>query len=259
MRWYGPAQPTKVTGTSTHRVDTYGRKVGTWVTAGQTSNWCPGTIAGTPAILVTHGPRTGNLVGLTFDMGGGLTRARDLVEWLIANSVAATIFPTGSIGTGTAEGRALLQLFAAHRDLIDVGNHSWDHPDFSKLDATQIARQLNRTEAAVPPLVGSSTKPLFRPPYGISPPAVRAAVGAAGWTLDITWDTVTTDYVAPSQGGPTADQIVQQVLSKVQPGSIVIMHVDGVNTLHALPAIVAGLQQKGLVPARMQDLLALDL
>ena len=259
MSWYKPGQPTRVTGASTHQVDTYGRKVGTWVPDGQNSRWCAGTIAGSPAVRVTHGPRTSTLVGLTFDMGGGLTRASDLVAWLIDNNVPATIFPTGRIGTTTAEGRRLLKVFAAHRDLLDVGNHSWDHPDFSTLDPAQISTQLARTEAAVKPLAGSSTKPLFRPPYGRAPDAVKAAVGAAGWTLDITWDTVTTDYLSPSQGGPTADEIVQQVLSKVRPGSIVIMHIDGVHTLDALPAIVAGLRAMGLTPARMQDLLALDL
>src|SRR5437870_5264416 len=80
------------------------------------------------------GPRTSHQVALTLDMGGRLDPAVQIMDWLIANDVKATIFPTGVMGT-TAIGRQVLARVKAHPDLFAVGNHSWDHPDFRNLDA----------------------------------------------------------------------------------------------------------------------------
>src|SRR5262245_2895060 len=51
------------------------------------------------ATVVRHGPRTTKTVALTFDMGGRLDPALDIVAWLVDHDVPATIFPTGKTGT----------------------------------------------------------------------------------------------------------------------------------------------------------------
>ena len=84
---------------------------------------------------------------------------------------------------------------------------------------------------------------------------MKAAVGAAGWALTVRWDVVTTDYLPQPQGGPTTAQLVDQVLSHVRNGSIVIMHLGGYQTLEALPAIVQGLRDRGLEPVTLESLL----
>jgi peptidoglycan/xylan/chitin deacetylase (PgdA/CDA1 family) len=207
------------------------------------------------SLLVSHGPRSGNGVALTFDMGGRLDPALQIVDWLIAHDVAATVFPTGKTGSETAVGKEVLARVAAHPELFDVGNHSWDHPYLTGLDRAAIGSQLTRTEEAVAPLAGQTTKPLFRPPYGAQDLAVRRAAGALGWTYTVTWDVDTVDWKAESDGGPTADDIVARVLTRVQPGSIVLMHLGGYETLDALPRIVAGLQDRGLQPVTLGAML----
>ncbi|MGZ6338914.1 MAG: polysaccharide deacetylase family protein [Candidatus Limnocylindrales bacterium] len=211
--------------------------------------------AGSPSVVVEHGPRGSGLVALTFDMGGRLDPAVATVEWLVGHRVQATVFPTGATGSGTDAGRQVLALLAAHRDLFRIGNHSWDHPYFTQLTATAIADQLQRTEAAVAPLAGSSTKPFFRPPYGAQDATVRTAVGAAGWACMVLWDVDTVDWKPESDGGPTTDDIVARVLSRAQGGSIVLMHLGGYNTLEALPAIVDGLRARGLEPVTLGEML----
>ena len=258
VRWYAAADPDQVTGTTTLTVAYYGRKLGSWIGAGTGTGACPGSLLGQPAIRIAHGRRSGSQVALTFDMGGGLSRAGPLLRWLVAHHVPATIFATGVATTTTPEGRSLLALIAAHRDLLDIGNHSWDHPDFAKLDAAHIRDQLDRAEAAIAPLAGGTTKPLFRPPYGIAHGPEKQAVGVAGWALDVVWDVTTTDFIAPADGGPSAAQLVAEVLPHVLGGSIVIMHADGYNTLAALPRIVAGLAQRGLHPVRLGSMLGID-
>src|SRR5262245_14078036 len=106
-----------------------------------------------PATVVSHGARTVKNVALTFDMGGRMDPAVDIVQWLIDHDVHATLFPTGRSGSQTAEGLAAMQLAATRPDLFDFGNHSWDHPHFTELTADAMALQLQQTEAALAPVI----------------------------------------------------------------------------------------------------------
>ncbi len=210
---------------------------------------------GGSSLLVSHGSRSARAVALTFDMGGRLDPALDIIAWLVDHDIRATVFPTGEVASTTAVGQAVLAQVAAHPELFAIGNHSWDHPDFRDLDAAAIASQLDRTETAVEESTGRSTKPFFRPPYGGENAAVLKAVGAAGWAYTVVWDVDTIDWRAPSDGGPSAADIEAKVLSRVQGGSIVLMHLGGWHTLEALPGIVDGLRARGYEPVTLEDLL----
>lgn len=209
----------------------------------------------TTSVVVSNGPRGGNGVALTFDMGGRLDPALDIVDWLIANDVPATIFPTGASASTTDVGKAVMAGVAAHPDLFSVGNHTWDHPDMTKLQAPAMTTELQDTETAVMALTGSSTKPFYRPPYGTQDLASRKVAGQLGWAFTILWDVDTVDWKPISDGGPTADDIVARVLSRARGGSIVLMHLGGYETYAALPRIVAGLRSLGLQPVTLSRLL----
>jgi peptidoglycan/xylan/chitin deacetylase (PgdA/CDA1 family) len=214
----------------------------------------PTTAAG-PATVISNGPRSAANIALTFDMGGRLDPAVQIVQWLIDHEVHATLFPTGASGTQTAQGLAALHLAATRPDLFDMGNHSWDHPDFRGLTAAQMAAQLASSEAALAPIVGS-TQPWFRPPFGASNDQVRAGIGAAGWRYSVMWDVDTIDWRPVADGGPTASDIVAKVGSDARGGSIVLMHLGGWNTLEALPGILAALEGRGLEPVTLDRMFA---
>lgn len=206
------------------------------------------------ATVVRHGSRSTPTVALTFDMGGRLDPALDILGWLVANDVPATIFPTGKTGTGTTQGLAALDIVASHRNLFDLGNHSWSHPDFRDLDAAAMRSQLERSESALLATINMSTRPWFRPPFGGLDDQVPAVVGAAGWSHIVMWDVDTIDWRPLSDGGPTAADMVDKVVSKSKAGSIVLMHLGGYNTLEALPGIVDGLRARGLTPVTLDTM-----
>lgn len=214
---------------------------------------------GKPATVISHGDRALPEIALTFDMGGRLDPAVDTVQWLIDHGVHATLFPTGKSGTQTALGLAAMELAAEHPDLFDFGNHSWSHPDFRDLTAAEMAEQVTSTETALQPIVGS-TKPWFRPPFGGYNAAVKAGVGAAGWKYLVMWDVDTIDWRPVDNGsgppGPTTSQIVAKIRDNAKGGSIVLMHLGGYNTLAALPGILDALEDKGLFPVTLTEMLA---
>ncbi|RPH36145.1 MAG: hypothetical protein EHM90_02670, partial [Chloroflexi bacterium] len=80
---------------------------------------------GEPEIIAVA-PDAGQAMALTFDMGGRLDPALDIMAFLVANEVCATLFPTGAMSE-TSTGQAVLALVAEHPELFEVGNHTMHH------------------------------------------------------------------------------------------------------------------------------------
>jgi len=207
--------------------------------------------------LIYHGSRASNRIALTFDMGGRVDPALDIMQWLIDNRVPATIFMTGSMVDNpyTDYGRRVLYIVEANLDLFELGNHSYSHPDFTTLSAAGMVSELNRTQESIGQYVTLRTPPLFRPPFGAQDGRVLYEVGHATYTKTIMWDIDTIDWLPPSEGGPSASDIVAKVVNNAQGGSIVLMHLGGYNTYAALPGIVSGLRARGFEFVTVGELL----
>lgn len=207
--------------------------------------------------LIAYGNRDSSLVALTFDMGGRVDPALDIINYLVANQVPATIFITGAMveNENTDAGRQVLGIVAAHPELFRLGNHSYTHPSFTELSPAMMREELARTEAAIARYVSISPRPYFRPPNGAYNATVVSTVAGAGYPDTIYWDIDTIDWKPESDGGPTVDEIVAKVSERALGGSIVLMHLGGYNTYEALPRILSALQSKGLQPTAMHDVL----
>jgi len=206
------------------------------------------------ALLLSNGDRKSSDVALTFDLGGEVTPTLDIVNWLIDNDVPATIFVEGQTISTTDVGRKALTLIAAHPDLFTIANYSWDGLAFTDLTDAQIREELSLADQAIVLATGRSTKPFFRPPAGAQDGHVRTTAGAEGYRFMVMWDVDTLDAKPPTEGGPTAADIVAKVLSRAAGGSIVQLHIGGYNTLDALPGVVDGLRQRGLQPVSLNTM-----
>jgi peptidoglycan/xylan/chitin deacetylase (PgdA/CDA1 family) len=133
---------------------------------------------------------------------------------------------------------------------MEIGNHSWSHPKFTGLSDEQIDTQLRRTNDLIHQLTGQ-TPTLFRPPFGDRDGRVRKEVAADGfhtvcWALD-SWDSV--------KQGITSEEISKRVLDRVKPGDVVLLHVGSEATAEALPAILEGLDSRGLRVVPVSELM----
>lgn len=214
-------------------------------------------------------PNAGPGVALTFDMGGRMDPAVDIMNFLVANRVCATIFATG-IMSETAQGQQVLAIIRAHPELFEIANHTMYHCDLVRggggspstapcaggpPGADRIRQEMTEAEAILRAGTGQNPQPYWRPPYGSISDAVLSAVASAGYTKTFLWDIDTIDWKPIGDGGPTAEQIAAKVIGNAVNGSNVLFHLGGFETLDSLRLIVPGLRDRGFTLTSLSDLL----
>ena len=202
--------------------------------------------------VVAHGSRSVRSVALTFDA----CSTRDVSQYdqritqvLLATRTPATIFLGGS---WAKEEAAHVRELAAHPDLFELGNHTYTHPHMPAVkDDARMRQELLRTQSEVEALTGR-TPLLFRPPYGEWDARVVKTAAALG-LITVEYDLASGD---PDQHA-TKEKLVEWVLRKVQPGSIVVMHLNHLrfHTAEALPPIIEALRARGYQLVTVGELL----
>ncbi|WP_214746772.1 LysM peptidoglycan-binding domain-containing protein [Exiguobacterium sp. s189] len=206
------------------------------------------SVSAAASTFITSVNTTSKVVALTFDDGADGANTNKILDILAKNNVKATFFLTGS---GANNHPQYIKNIAVKGH--QLGNHSYTHPDFTKLTATQMKSELDRTEALIQSLTGKTTKPIFRAPFGAVNSTVLNGVGAAGYGYTIQWNIDTIDWK-----GLTASQINTKVQTNIKPGSIVLMHTGAgaPGTPLALPTMISQLKAKGYQFVTVSQLLA---
>jgi peptidoglycan/xylan/chitin deacetylase (PgdA/CDA1 family) len=129
-----------------------------------------------------------------------------------------------------------------------VFNHTLDHRSFTGasdsfggLSAAGRRAELDEADAIIAPLIGHSTRPYYRPPYGDEDAALAAEVAADGYTRKIGWSVDSLGW-----RGLQAADIVSRCLKLAAPGAVYVFHVGRASQdALALPRIIASLRDKG--------------
>jgi peptidoglycan/xylan/chitin deacetylase (PgdA/CDA1 family) len=198
------------------------------------------------ALATTTGPqRTGvgpHEVALTFDDGPS-SDTLPMLAVLERYNVPATFFTVGYLAAARPD-----LLVAEANAGMSVEDHSWDHPDLTRLSIPAIDDELTRAANAIQTAIGRRPT-CFRPPYGSTNTTV-AAEGAKLGLTQILWNVDPSDYLRPG-----ADVIASRVLAAgTGRGLIVGIHDGGGDrsqTIAALPAIIQGLRARGYTFVRL--------
>ncbi|WP_128433647.1 polysaccharide deacetylase family protein [Streptomyces cyaneus] len=169
-------------------------------------------------------------IALTFDDGPAAPETATLLDHLARYKARTTFFVVG-------------QNMAAHPALVraeakaghEIGNHTWNHPDLTKLTPEQVAYQLRRTSAAIKAATGKAPT-LFRPPYG----AINTKVKAATTLAPVLWDIDTEDWKYRDSA-----KVAQTVIAKARRNSVVLMHDIHPTSVAAVPQILRTLTAEG--------------
>ena len=129
-----------------------------------------------------------------------------------------------------------------------VFNHTLDHRSFTGvsdqlggLSAARRRAELEDADAIIAPLIGHSTRPYYRLPYGDDDARVAADVQPAGYSHKIGW---TVDSLG--WRGAQSAEIVARCLKLAAPGAMYVFHVGHTSQdALALPQIIGGLRDRG--------------
>ncbi|MCS5713457.1 polysaccharide deacetylase family protein [Herbiconiux sp. CPCC 205716] len=203
--------------------------------------------SGAPLSLPAAGPRGDEdvdctvfaCIAVTFDDGPGQYTGA-VLDALAERRAAATFYVQGY---RVEQNRGML--VRADAEGHQIGNHTWNHPDLTKLPDAEVRSQLDRTSALIRATIGAAPT-TFRPPYGAVDKRVLddTALPAILWTVD------TLDWQLPDD-----DVLLGRAVTSVDPGDIVLLHDVHENTARMTPAILDGLLGRGFTLVTVEQLL----
>ena len=201
------------------------------------------------ATFVSAGPADRRDVALTYHVSGDHALVTQLLDLLDARSVKITAFIVGSWLEANAD-IATRFTSAGH----ELANHTYTHPTFSTLSRADMQEEVERCREVLQRLTGTPGD-FFRPSgtaNGTDDPgaAVRDVARAAGYDTLAGFDVDPMDYADPG-----ASAVAARTLAAVHPGAIVSLHFGHAGTIDAMPAILDGLDARGLRPVTLRELL----
>ena len=151
-------------------------------------------------------------VALTFDDGPGPYTDR-LLKILRDNDAAATFFLIGNKVAANPDGARRIAEAG-----MEIGTHTWEHPDMTGIPPGDIAGQLSRGSDAITAATGQRPV-LLRTAGGLINDNVLAEAGKQG-LADINWDVIPFAWANDANTAATRYLLMTQI----KPNSVVLFH-----------------------------------
>ncbi|WP_379126982.1 polysaccharide deacetylase family protein [Paenibacillus sp. sgz500958] len=203
-----------------------------------------------PDTIKTQGPRVRS-IALTFDDVPDPRFTPQLLDVLRRYHVKATFFVVGSRAE-KHPGLVRRMIREGHA----VGNHSYNHPQFTKIGINDFRRQIIRTEDIIQRLGGY--KPRFiRPPYG------EISEGQLKWARSRGYQVVNWNVDSLDWRNLSKTQVKSNILTRAGKGAIILQHGGGGRgsnlrgSIQALPDVITLMRKRGYTFVTVPQLLKL--
>lgn len=198
----------------------------------------------TPFVIQKYGDLDHKVV-LTFDDGPSAEYTKPILDILKTKHAPATFFV---MGDNAEKNLPLLHQIAS--DGHEIGNHTFTHPNITKIEPQQMMLELNATERLIESqLFLKST--LFRAPYDVdTDPSTMAQVVPLSQAKDLGYITIGASIDSNDWQKPGVDKIVSNVMTGLEQhhGGIILLHDAGgdrTQTIQTLPTLIDTLRSKG--------------
>ncbi|MEH7177167.1 polysaccharide deacetylase family protein [Neobacillus vireti] len=182
------------------------------------------------------------MVSFIINVAWGNEYLPDILAALKKHQVSASFFLEGNWVKNNPD-LAKMIVSAGH----EVGNHSYSHPDMKRLAASQTREQLIRTNEVIKAATEKKSE-WFAPPSG-SYRDETVKIAAELNMKTVMWTVDTIDWRKP-----TPDQLINRVISKIDKGSMVLMHPTE-STAQSLDRLITMIEEKGLIIGTVSELM----
>jgi len=197
-------------------------------------------------LKATHqGDTTNKQIALTFDDGPHPVYTPQVLELLRRHHAKATFFCIG---------KNVSQYFDIVKQIHDaghtVGNHSYSHAQTIDFHGKRSwLDELQQTDDAIAQAIGRKPR-FFRPPYGVTTPHLANAIRSSSHRV-VGW------HVRPydTQESRSPNRIAQNILRKVKPGAIILLHDTHDRIVPVLEQLLPELYQRGYTLVTVAELI----
>lgn len=182
-------------------------------------------------------------IALTFDDGPSKKTTPTVISALKKNNCRATFFVVGQ-GINSSTGKLLAQEAAIG---CEIGNHSYSHPQLTKISSAAVKSQLSKTDKKIKKYTGSVAS-ICRAPYGAYNKNVLKIMNRP----NIYWSIDTLDWKYRDTG-----RLIKYVGKHAKDGAIVLMHDIHPTTANAVNQICKDLKKKNYEMVTVTELAAI--
>ncbi|MDK2897438.1 MAG: peptidoglycan-N-acetylglucosamine deacetylase [Candidatus Atribacteria bacterium] len=172
-----------------------------------------------------------NRVAFTFDDVPNQYTS-DILEVLLEYQIRATFFLIGNQAVKYPEVTRLI-VSSGH----EIANHSFSHCWQKEDPVETLIQDIKLAEEKIKKITGETPR-FFRPPGGMITEEIKEACGSTGYSV-VLWDVDSRDWALNGK----EEEIVNNVLSQVEPGSIILFHSLS-QTVRVLPQIIEQLEEQ---------------
>lgn len=206
---------------------------------------------------INGAPSSGKRVAITFDDGPHNIRTKAIVDELTKYDFNATFFVIGNRVDGNAyNGSGAVKYAFSHGNEIAI--HGYTHAVYyHNCEPERYKLELSKTYEAIKSVVPDADVRLMRPIGGV---ITDERVAECPYSV-VTWSVDSEDWKNKGRGEDdeyarqNVDTIVENVMSKVKSGDIILMHDIYENTYEAAKIILARLHEEGYDVVSVSELL----
>lgn len=175
---------------------------------------------------------------ITFDAGFENGNTERILDALKKHGVKATFFLVGNYFETQPE---LVKRMAEEGHTI--GNHTYSHPDMSKIgDIQSFQTELQKNEALYRDVLGSEMPKLYRPPQGKFCEENLKMAQQLGYST-VFWSLAYVDWYTEDQ--PTPEQAFSKLLPRIHPGAVVLLHSTSSTNAEILDELLTKWEETG--------------
>ena len=191
------------------------------------------------------GSKDDKIVYLTFDCGYENGHTKTILDVLKEENINATFFITGHYINSASD----LVIRMKNEGHV-IANHSNKHKDITKLNESEIAKEINELEVMYHNLTGSYLTKFYRPPAGNFDDKSLSVINKLGYKT-MFWSLAYPDW----NHNNSVEYTVREVMSNVHNGAIILMHAVSESNALALKSIVSNLKSEGYAISSTLNLL----
>ncbi|WP_083676160.1 polysaccharide deacetylase family protein [Paenibacillus sp. FSL H8-0548] len=195
------------------------------------------------AYPVYRGNPNKKMITFMINVAWGNEYIDSILTTLKQENVKATFFLDGSWLKKNPEIAKIIQA-EGH----ELSNHAYSHPNMSTLSRQDQNNQIVKTEALLKETLNVNNK-WFAPPSGDFNSAT-VQIASQNGLYTVLWTIDTVDWQKPP-----ADSIVRKIASRLEPGSLILMHPTA-SSRDALPGMIAAAKAKGYAIGTVSETLS---